>query len=153
MVTGAFKATSLPALDIKTFVIPIRQKLDKLSCKSLLRIMSSQLYETIVTQRPRPSITKNISPLEILCRRFEKRFNCKIKDLERTIPFITLLWWIPPLTEFAPSKHEAKTSHDNVIRVHDSQKQLIVYTDGSGINGKIALLAVISHKIPPLKPI
>lgn len=49
VVTGAFKATSLPALDIEAFVMPIRQRLDKLFCESLLRIVSSQLYETIVT--------------------------------------------------------------------------------------------------------
>ena len=119
VVTGAFKATSLPALDIEAFILPIRQKLNKLSCKSLLRIASSQLYKTIFTQRPRPSKTKNISPLEILCRRFKKRFNCKIENLERTIPFVTPPWWIPPLTEIAPSKHEAKISHDNIIRAHD----------------------------------
>ena len=151
VVTGAFKATSLPALDIEAFVLPIRQKLDKLSCESLLRIASSQLYETIVTQRPRPSKTKNISSLEILCRRFEKRFNCKIENLERTIPFVTPPWWIPPLTEIAPSKHEAKISHDNIIRAHDPQKQLIIYTDGSGMNGKIGAAALIPSQNITLK--
>lgn len=151
VVTGAFKVTSLPALDIEAFVLPIRQKLDKLSCESLLRIASSQLYETVVTQRPRPSKTKNISPLEILCRRFEKRFNCKIEHLERTLPFITPPWWIPPLIEIAPSKHEAKASHESIIQAHDPQKQLIVYTDGSGINGKIGAAAVIPSQNITLK--
>ena len=143
MVTGAFRATSLPALDIEAFVLPIQQKLDKLSCESLLRIVSCQRYETIVTQRPRPSKNKNISPLEILCRRFEKRFCCKIEHLERIVPFITLPWWIPPTTEIASSKHEAKACHDCIIQTHDPQRQLIVYTDGSGINGKIGAAAVI----------
>ena len=49
----------------------------------------------------------------------------------------------PPLTEISSSKHKAKTSHDNIIQTHDSQKQLIVYTDGSGINGKNGAAAVI----------
>lgn len=68
VVTGAFKATSLPALDIEAFVLPIQQKLDKLSCESLLQIASCQRYKTVVTQRPRTSKNKIISPLEILCR-------------------------------------------------------------------------------------
>lgn len=38
VVTKAFKAMSLPALNIKAFIMPIYQRLDKLSCKSLLRI-------------------------------------------------------------------------------------------------------------------
>ena len=134
---------SLPALDINAFVLLICQKLDKLFCESLLRIASSQLYKTIVTQRPRPSKTKNISPLEILCRRFKKRFNCKIENLERTLLFITSPWWNPPCTKIASSKHEAKISHNNIIRAYDPQKQLIIYTDGSGINGKIGADAVI----------
>lgn len=115
VVTGTFRATSLPALDIEAFVLPIQQKLDKLSCESLLRIVSCQRYETIVTQRPRPSKNKNISPLEILCGRFEKWFGCKIEHLERTVPFITLPWWIPSTTEIASSKHEAKACHDDAM--------------------------------------
>lgn len=125
VVNGAFKATSFLALDIEAFVTLICQKLDKLSCESLLQIASSQLYETIISQRPQPSEIKNISPLEILSRRFEKRFNCKIKDLERTIPFITPPWWTPPLTKIAPSKNEAKISHNHIIQTHDPRSSLL----------------------------
>ncbi len=143
IVTGAFKATSLPALDIEAFIFSIRQNLDKLSGELVLRIALSQLYKTIVTQRPRPSKTKNISPLEILCRRFEKHFNYKIENLEQTLPFITPPWWNPPCTEIALSKQEAKTSQDNIIQANDPQKQLIIYTDRSGINGKIGAATFI----------
>lgn len=151
VVTKAFKATFLPALDIEAFVLLIQQKLDKLSRESLLRIVSCQRYETIVTQRPRPGKTKDISPLEIVCRRFEKRFGYKIEHLKRTVPFITLPWWIPPTTEIALSKHEAKTRHNSIIQTHDPQTQLIVYTDGSGINGKIGAAAVIPSQNATLK--
>lgn len=55
-----------------------------------------------------------------------------------------------------PSKHEAKISHDNIIQAQDPQKQLIVYTDGNGINGKIGAAAappqLFPHKILPFKP-
>ena len=90
VVTRAFRATSLPTLDIEAFVFLIQQKLDKLSCNSFLQIVSCQRYETIVTQQTRPSKNKNISPLEILYQQFKNRFGCKIKYLERTIHFITL---------------------------------------------------------------
>lgn len=142
---------SLPALDIEAFVMPICQRLNKLSCKSLLCIASSQLYKTIVTQRPRPNVTKNISPLEILCHRLGKRFDCKIEDLEQTIPFITPPWLAPPFTKIAASKREAETCHDNIIQAYNPQKQLIIYTDGSGINGKIGAAAHIPSQNTTLK--
>ncbi len=109
------KNTSLPTLDIEAFALPISQKLNKLSCKSLLQIESSQLYKTIIIKRPKPSKTKNISPLKILCRCFEKHFNYKIKNLERTLPFIMPPLWIPPLTKIELSNHEAKISNDDII--------------------------------------
>lgn len=59
------------------------------------------------------------------------------------MPFITLPWWIPRTTEIAPSKHEAKARHDSIIQTYYPQKQLIAYTDGSGIRGKIGAAAVI----------
>lgn len=48
IITGAFKVTSLPALDIETFLLPISLKLDILASESLLQIASGQLYETIL---------------------------------------------------------------------------------------------------------
>lgn len=44
IITGAFKATSLLALDIETFLLPIGLKLDELARDSLFRIVSGQLY-------------------------------------------------------------------------------------------------------------
>ncbi len=143
VVTRAYKATSLSALDIKSFVLPIRQRLDKLSSESLLRIASSQHYKTIVLQRPRASKIKDISLLEILSRRFEKHFKCKIEHIKRTLPFITLLWWIPPTIDIAPFKHQAKARYDTILQAHDLQKQLIAYINGSGINSKIGAATIV----------
>ena len=55
MITSAGKATPLPALDIEIFLLPICFKLEKLGSESLLRIASSQLYETIISKRPKPA--------------------------------------------------------------------------------------------------
>lgn len=45
--------------------------------------------------------------------------------------------------KIASSNHEAKECHDRIIQTHDSQKQLIIYTNRSGINGKIGIATVI----------
>ena len=51
VVTDAFKDTSYSALDIEAFVLPIGFRLEKFASESLLRIASSQLYETIIKKR------------------------------------------------------------------------------------------------------
>lgn len=117
--TGKLKATSFPALGIEAFVILFCQKLDKLLCKSLLQIASSQLYKTIITQQPQPSKIKKISLPEILSRRFDKYFSCKIKDLKQTISFITPPWWTPFLKKIALFQNEAKISHNRIIQAHN----------------------------------
>lgn len=39
--------------------------------------------------------------------------------------------------------HEAKISHDNIIQAHNPQNQVIIYTNESGINGKIGAATVV----------
>ena len=143
VVTGAFKATSLPALDIETFLLPISFRLEKLASESLLRIASSQLYETIIKKRPKPAQLRQLSPLENLTRQFEKRSGLRIANLERTVPFIVSPWWVPPKTTIALNKSEAKQNHDQMAHNLDPQCHLVVYTDGSGINDKIGAAAVV----------
>ena len=114
IITGAFKARLLPALDIETFLLPIGLKLDKLASGSLLQIVFGQLYETIISNRPKPAQSKQLSPLECLIRQFEERSSLSIANLERTVPFIAPPWWVPPKTTIAPNKSEAKQNHDQL---------------------------------------
>lgn len=64
VIISRFKATSLQALDIKTFLFFINFRLDKLGSKLLLRIASSQLYEIIINQHPKPAQLKQLSSLK-----------------------------------------------------------------------------------------
>ncbi len=142
-ITWAFKATSLPALDIETFLLPIGLELDKFASDSLLQIVSGQLYETIINNSPKLAPFKQLSSLESLTRQFEERSGLSIVDLEKTVPFIAPPWWIPTKTTIAPNKSEAKQNHDQLAQNLNSQNHLIIYTDGSGINNKIGEAAVV----------
>ena len=51
VVTGAFKATPRPALDIEANVIPIKQRLEKLTYNTMLRIASTPTYNRIIEGR------------------------------------------------------------------------------------------------------
>lgn len=51
-------------------------------------------------------------------------------------------WWIPPPTIIHKDKTTAKSAHQHLLKSQPQDENLIVYTDGSGINGKIGAAAV-----------
>lgn len=140
---GAFKAILLLALDIKTFLLSISFKLEKLASESLLRIASSQLYKTIIKKHPKPAQLRQLLPFENFTHQFEKKSGLRIANFKRTAPFIISLWWVPPKTTIALNKSEAKQNYNQMAYNLDPQCYLVVYTDGSGINDKIGVAAVI----------
>ena len=140
VIAGAYKATSAPALNIETHTLPIELKLDQLTSISALRIATSPLYSVIIATRT-PSRTL-LSPLEILINRYEKLSASSITELEKIAPLCTAPWWIPPPTVIHKDKTAAKSAHDNLLNSKSQSENLVIYTDGSGINGKIGAAAV-----------
>ena len=80
VITGAYKATSAPVLDIEAYTIPIKQKLDLLTSNALLRIVSSPVYAKIIDSRTRTQTY--LSPLETLTNRYEKTSKGLISNIE-----------------------------------------------------------------------
>jgi hypothetical protein len=81
------------------------------------------------------------SPLEKLEARYRTRLELDDwNDVEQQLPFAVPPWWEPPGIVIAKDKETAKAAHTSLTatRGHD----LRVYTDGSGINGKIGAAAV-----------
>lgn len=141
MITGAYKTTSAPALDIKTYTIPIKQKLDWLTSNALLRIVSSPVYAKIIGSRPVTRIY--LSPLETLTNRYEKISKRFISNIEKITPFTAPPWWIAPPITIHSSKLEAGKSHKRLLKdISRKNSQVLIYTDGSGINEKIGAAAV-----------
>jgi hypothetical protein len=46
-ITGAFGATSIPALNVETFLPPAKIQLERLTAESYIRIMTSPLFSTL----------------------------------------------------------------------------------------------------------
>lgn len=140
VITGAFRATSKSALDVKTYLLPIKHRLDKLTSEAMLCISATSTLKIVVEGRSKRK-KRAKTPLEIVTRRFEHRTGQSILNLERIILYVTAPWWISPIFRIAQNKDEGKKQHDNAILPRTS-RQLCVYTDGSGINGKIGASAV-----------
>lgn len=95
IVTGAFKATSTPALDIEAYFMPMKQQLDKLAKESAMRVAESTIYDSMINLRSKRN-NRVQSPLERITARLVKD-GVYIKSLERKTPYAVSPWWQPPL--------------------------------------------------------
>lgn len=69
-ITGAYKATSSPALDIEAGILPLKLRLEMLLGESLLRLATSTRYSHITQMRSKRKL-RNLTSLEALIARFE----------------------------------------------------------------------------------
>lgn len=76
IITGAFKATLSPALDVEVYLLPLRQNLDKLTQESVMRIAESPSYSTLISTRSKCKNGRK-TPLERLVMRYEQRTGLK----------------------------------------------------------------------------
>ena len=143
VVTGAFKATPRPALDIEANVIPIKQRLERLTYNTMLRIAATPTYSQIIKSRSKRR-GRQLPPLEALSTLYERRSKLKIQDLEKVTPYVVAPWWRPPITVISKNSDEAKKLHDVTFRTRE-RTELLMYTDGSGINNKIGAAAVATQ--------
>lgn len=141
IVTGAFKATSTPALDIEAYLMPMKQQLDQLAKESAMRVAESTIYESMINLRSKRK-NQAQSPLEKTTARLVKD-GIYMKKLEKKIHFAVSPWWQPPLINILSTKELALKSHEIITQQQTAHKAEF-YTDGSGINGKIGASVVLS---------
>ena len=111
LLTGAFKATSTQALNIETYLTPIKLELDKKFHQTAARLHSGSLYSDI-TQGRSTHLRQTRTPLEILENRHTKLLKSSIQELERTPVYIVAPWWQPPDINIASSKEKAIHLHN-----------------------------------------
>jgi exonuclease III len=134
--TGAFRATSLPALDVEAFVTPIQHTLERAAEETALRIMATPSYQTIISAR---SKRKNAiqTPLNRLTKNIEKRCGANGR-LEKVLPFIVPPNWEPPNIYIDVDRDRARQRVQEV----EEKRSPHYFTDGSGINGKVGTACV-----------
>lgn len=113
--------------------------MDRMACDAALRIATSPVYAQIIMERSTRRSGRLVSPLETLTKRIERKTASKIENLEMIVPYSAPPWWIPPKLIIEGSKEKAEAAHKELIV---TTKAKLIYTDGSGINGKIGAAAV-----------
>lgn len=159
IISGAFRTSAGAALDIELFLRPVNLQLDIFLHDALLRIVTGPTYKYITKCRKTLSESNNpgttskkaqqhftrLSPLHKLELRFTAIYHHNhhnhhnLQTLERRIPFPKLPWYKPPTVHIRASVELAISNHNSLTT---SGNYLAIYTDGSGINGRIGASAV-----------
>ncbi len=141
IIGGAFKATSIPALNVETHLLPMKQQLWKAKSLALARILSSTTQLKVRPNQatvPRGSTRK--APLQFLFQELAKQTVVDLEILEKIPPTIAAPWWSPPKISIHETKEAARAHHEDYRQRYPDA--LAIYTDGSGIDGKIGAAAV-----------
>lgn len=148
--SGAFKATSGPALDIETYTLPIELQVKKELLRSILRILSSPKLEVINSQvgaihnfqagnsRPTPMGLRKDTPLLLKIEWAKLHFG--VENVEKRKPYTSPPWWNPPNTTIHPTAKLATIHHN---QRSCKKGHICIYTDGSGYKNGIGASAVL----------
>lgn len=140
--TGAYKGTSLQALDVEAFLIPIDHVLEQLALKAMVRLQSTPAYETVakirlgLSKRSKEAASRKKPPLELLEDIYTSRYG-SLDNIEKLVPIIVMPDWIPPPTDILPRRQAVKE-----WKRICAKGEGMIYTDGSGINNKIGAAMV-----------
>ena len=87
MIIKAFKTTTKSTLNIKVYVLSIKQQLKKLINDIMFRIIITSLYKSIINKRFKKQKRKRTS-LKKLIFKFKKRIEMKSKSIKKIKSFI-----------------------------------------------------------------
>ncbi|KAJ3453598.1 hypothetical protein MRS44_017845 [Fusarium solani] len=138
-ISGAYKATSAPALDIETHLLPIEHQIWKHNADCLGRISNGKPEPQRNSGQAREERT-NISPRRAIQKAIRDEGGFDLEKMEAITPHVVPPWWTGPETFIEESVEKAQARHQ--YSTSNEPDALHIYTDGSGINGHIGAAAV-----------
>lgn len=119
IISGAFKATSGPALDIELYLLPMTQQLWKHNAESIGRLCSSHDIPALRQARAFRSKKRtgrrkpHLSPLEHIFRRLYERRGPLIEQQELIPLYLVPPWWEGARTYIESTREIAIKKHRN----------------------------------------
>ena len=158
IIGGAYRNSGREELDIEYHLLPVKQQLERHLAGAFLRITGSRLFQQIQEIRRKPvrvvlgDISANhrmtfrtplvhhtiASPLATLEHKLSAKYGLQADLLEKKHPYPITPWSTTPEITIHEDRDSAIQAHSKLVQ----EKALVVYTDGSGINGKIGASAV-----------
>ncbi len=84
IVMGVFKATSISALNIEVYIIPMHHILDKLVRKFALQISETFLYDLLLDTRNK-KMNRHLTLLKTITRQYEASLWSSVNTLEKKL--------------------------------------------------------------------
>src|SRR5712675_1245637 len=144
-ITGGLRTSPTDALDASVFLLPAPLNIDKWQHRALVRMAmlpkEHPLYKTIANKNT-GKVKRHKSPLNTLLGtyRYEPRNFEKIPATARD----------PMLKGKLPFKTHIAASRDSSIEeAANAAEEVIIYTDGSAINGKVGTAAILTRADKP----
>jgi ribonuclease HI/exonuclease III len=140
-ISGAYRATSRPALDVETHLLPIKQQIWKHNLEALGRLQSSTGVPELANrpaQQHGSHKPKYSSPLQKIRTEAQSMTERSTEPPEPIAPFVMPPWQAGPTVHIDTSDEEARARHDAVLGTN----AIRIYTDGSSIEGHVGASAV-----------
>ena len=140
IITGAYRTISKKTLNIEVNSMLMHLRLNRLTNASAVRLITSSTYDTIIRGRfTRKS--RNVSSLEKLVDRFERKTSIKAHDMKRILLFVASSWWTSSTARIMKNKKKAEKYHKIQLATNPTN---YIYTDESDINGKMGATTIFS---------
>ncbi|KNG79995.1 putative reverse transcriptase [Aspergillus nomiae NRRL 13137] len=142
LISGAFKGTAAAALNVELYILPVHLQLQQIIEETAIRIRTGpELACPESVLKPRSARERRRSgwtPMEALSRKGGPLWPLGGRTWETRKPYILAPWEAPLETVI--------DSHDAALEFHKGycarRQGIAVYTDGSGLNGRIGASAV-----------
>lgn len=141
-ICGAFKTTSFAALDIETFLLPIKRQIEKNNVEALGRVLSCNGLDGVLSVQRADHCQRRkdrcISPLENI-RRCVRNYGWEeMNTLERVPAFLTPPWWQGPRIHI----DQAEEANSRCEKTQHAATHISIYTDGSSVGSHVGAAAV-----------
>ena len=138
-ILGCFRTTSTTALEIETALTPPKHRLCSKILHTVTRLQATSFDHPIQQWINRALHNggglSHESNLENLINHFPEYFDLMI---ERIQSYVRSPWWtLRAAINIELNKDSAELSHNVTLAQATQQNSLVIYTDGSGINGRI----------------
>ena len=128
----------MAALDVEAFLLPVKHLFNRLIDEATLRLATSPSFSDIIQPRTTQSESFQAkkcrihTPLQLHTERFKRHYALKLQDVETIYPYTVPPDWTPPKLNIRSRK-----AAESAAKVYASTSLTSIYTDGSGINGKV----------------
>jgi exonuclease III len=142
LIAGAFRTVSGAAFNAELHLTPMPLLLRQRRIQTLIRIATTPAYRMHILDRRRRHHRNPLlhSPLEAAEEEVELATGIDPRELETRLPWAVPPWWEPPEVVIEATKERSIIHHD--IHCIAYPEAIRIYTDGSGIWGRVGTAAV-----------